>query len=221
MKKIFVLSLAIASIYFACTPDPKPEIEETSTEPTTAESTPAPVETEPTLAPTPIVGLASADSAKLAEIDEFIQFVIMLQKKEDQGFTREDYKPKGGGERDNVVTIRNKGKVIKSVTALYSDEQEIRDYYHFREGKPLHYKHREWNRDDGNPNAKEVIAYMEGDDVISLQERRINLAPDQKPGAMLRLPLQPSAMNRDSFLQALNKQWDNLKNSADIEGPLF
>lgn len=211
----FITVMMLAACFFACQPEPQ---KKTADEDTAAVPTSAPQEAEATIFQVPVPGaLSPADSAKVAEIDEYSQSVIMLQSKTDQGFTKKNSNPKNGHEKDVVQTTHYQGNIIRSVTSYYSESSETRDYYLFRENKPVQFKHRKWHFAGDAPWSREIIAYMEGDQVISLQERRADLEAGQNPGAMLRLPLLDSTMDRDSFLVALNQQWKTVKESVDLD----
>lgn len=215
MEKKLIYLFALATLFFACQPDPKPSVEETQAEENTTE---APKEIEPTLAPVPPVGdFTAEEKAKMEEIDSYTQFVISRQSHPELGFETANVSPKGGSSKDNLNIITQKGEIVRAVSSAFLDGGETRDYYFFREGKPVQFKHREWYRDHEPPTAKEILAYMEGDQVISLEERSIVLEQGQKPGAMLRLPMKQSSMDRDSFLQALNLGWETLKSNSDIK----
>ena len=209
MKNVLTLIFPLAFLFFTCQPKPENGTEETTT------VAPAPVKAEPAV--TPPGPLSPADSAKVGEIKQYTEYVVRSRAHKNEGFEMETRTPKGGHPKDKVNIVRHNGQPVRGIVSAYSENSEMRDYYFFKDGQTVQYTHREWFFNIDVPFVKEIIAYIDGGRIISLEERKMDLEQGQKPTVLLRMPLQTSPLDRDSFLNILKTKWQAIEKSVEKE----
>lgn len=105
-------------------------------------------------------------------------------------------------DKDKAFLRTKNGEKISLVTTTYPPNEETRDFYAFKDGQLINYKHREWFKQD-NPRAKEINCYMDERGIFHVLERSIQLSAGQNPSPVLSLPYTESTLNKDSLLNII------------------
>lgn len=212
MRPYALFLFAILMTCFACQAEPKQDAENNSNG--TTEETPtvtsSSVSKEETTAVTDV--LTPEVESKINGINEFMSEV----KKTGAKLVNQNYKPATNHPKDNVFVSRKEGKVVRATTSFFLEDGETRDYYFFKNGEIVFFKHREWYPEIESPYAKEMIAYFEGDQVLDIQERKVNLKPGERPHSLLQAPVQASKIDRDSFRQVVFSDWERISDGAGV-----
>ena len=149
------------------------------------------------------------DFSKIQMIDEYIASF----KKAETRIMGQKYYINFYSTKDKAYVKTKDGVKVGLVVDTYPPDGENRYFYYLKDGKLVSYTHREWIK-TGNPHAKEINCYMDDRGIFKLQERYIQLEPDQNPSPLLSLPYVDSPLNRDSLLSVIKTEQARVEKAA-------
>ena len=193
MKKIAIHFLAIVLLAASCGSDPS------ATQPGDDKKN------EAAMAP------AADPSAVMAQIDT-MAFTV------DQAINHtnlERYFPFIHSKKDGVFFYKPNGEAKRMTCAIYEADVESRGYYYLEGSEVVFHRKREWHFNGNPPFAKEFISYMKNGKTINAQERKVALAPGEKPTPLMGQSFYPAKVDMDSLYKTIHEDYIFLKNPAD------
>lgn len=121
--------------------------------------------------------------------------------------------PRFFSEKDIAVLRGINGEPTLWVLSAFPPNAETRDFFFFKNGVLINFKHREWFKTN-NPRTKEINCFMDKDGVFHILERSMPLSPGQNPSPVLNLAYTESKMDKDSMFVVIKKELSKLETAA-------
>lgn len=144
---------------------------------------------------------------KTADIDVYVEGID--QEIRNNGKI-EKKNPNWFSEKDRIGTFEKDGQYLRITTSLLPPDMETRTYYYFDGSQLVYMKHLEWHMNAAPPFAKEINAYLQGEQIFNILERSVVLEPGQKPGPLFAEPLRESNLRKDSLQQVIKADIDKI-----------
>lgn len=172
--------------------------------------------TSPTGSPesTPSAPMLSEQKVQLSSKANIDSMVVHIDGGIGAGQVKK-FSPNIYNKKDAIAFVESEGQLRRLTTSLYKEKQEDRDYYYLENGKVIFLKHLEWIFEGNPPGAREFVCYFMDNGEVAALERKVVLAPNERPARLMGEPQKAVVLNTDSLARAVQANFEAMKTAAE------